>query len=159
MKLTDAEAGRVMKGLMKFAITGEEQEIGGREELLYCLMIETLKEDFSQLDQKAEKKEQLRKMRSDAGRKGAYAKHAKEKHAGGCQPVPDIAETCHGLPEVASVCHDLPDKNKEYKNTDYQNTETRDSETEKEERYTDAEGEEYDYSSEPPSADSEQPVI
>ena len=68
--------------------------------------------------------------------------------------MPDTAETCQVLPEGVSVCHDLPGKNKEYKNT-----ERRDSEKEKEGRYTDPEGEGYDYSSEPPSADSEQPVI
>ena len=78
---TDEEIGRVFKGLTAFFVSGEEQVTGGKEDILLCMMFETLKEDIRQMNEKAEKMEHLRKMRSDAGRKGAYAKHAKENGA------------------------------------------------------------------------------
>lgn len=156
MKLTKAEAGEVIQALLKFIDSEEEQEVSDKGNIMLCMMIETLKEDICQMNEKAEKKEQLRKIRSEAGRKGAMAKHAKEKRAGNRQTVPDTVESCHTLPDDASACHDLPCKNK---NTDYKNTELRNSETEKEERCSESEGEDGGSSSVPPSAVTELPVL
>lgn len=91
---SDEEIGRVFKGLAAFFVFGEEQKTGGKEDILLCMMFETLKEDIRQMNEKAEQKEHLRKMRSDAGRKGGIAKHANEKRSITSQPVSDIAETC-----------------------------------------------------------------
>ncbi|MBR3431226.1 MAG: hypothetical protein IKG87_14130 [Clostridia bacterium] len=81
MMLSDEEAGRVIKALLTYVDSEEEQKTGDKGDILLCLMTGTLKEDLCLFRQNAEKKERLRKVRSDAGRKGAIAKHAKESLA------------------------------------------------------------------------------
>lgn len=124
--LTDEEAGRVVKALLAYAYTEEEQTTGGREDLLLCQMTEALQEDMAQMKQKAEQKAELSRKRSAAGRKGALAKQAKTAGAGGSGPVPALAELRRTLPEDAGVCRGLPDKNK---NTEIRETEERETDT------------------------------
>ena len=172
LMLTDEEAGRVVKALVTYVYSEEEQKTGDRGDLLLCQMTETMQEDAELMKQKAEKKAALSRKRSEAGQKGARAKHAKEETAGNarhlpavaitsrvlpepagaCQDLPEPAGTCQGLTEFAGTCQRLPgkNKNKEYKNKDNQNTEIRDSDA--------AEEEESSSCSEPPSAVSELPV-
>ena len=152
MRMSKEEAGEVIQALLTWIFTGEEPETDGRADILLCQMIDMLDNDILEYKENAEKKEQLRKKRSAAGRKGAMAKHAKEAHAGSEHGMPDSAETSSVLPEAASVCCGLTDKNKEYKNTEIRYTET--------EKDTEAEpGAEKDtYCSEPPPAVSELPV-
>ena len=81
MMLSDEEAGRLIKALLTYVDSEEEQKTGDKGDILLYLMTGTLKEDLCLFRQNAEKKERLRKVRSDAGRKGAIAKHAKESLA------------------------------------------------------------------------------
>ena len=154
MMLSDDEIGRVMRAVLTYIGTEEEQKTGDRGDLVFCMIRQTLREDLSQYRQKAEKKELLREKRSAAGRKSGETRRARSTKKESVQHVFNDADTTEQVFSDVQVCSDLFGKNKEYKNT-----ERRDSEKEKEGRYTDPEGEGYDYSSEPPSADSEQPVI
>lgn len=154
LMLTDEEAGRVVKALVTYVYSEEEQKTGDRGDLLLCQMTETMQEDAELMRQKAEKKAALSRKRSEAGLKGARAKHAKEAKARAGQPLPAVVTTSRVLPADARVCHGLPGKNK---NKEYKNKEIRDSE--KEERDSDAAEEEDSSScSEPPPAVSELPV-
>ena len=155
--LPDDEIGRVMKALLTYIRSGEEQKTGDKGDIVFCMMRQTLKDDICQFRQKAEKKELLREKRSAAGRKSGEARRARSSEKENVQHMLNDADTAEQVFGDVQVCSDLSGKNKEYKNTEYQNTETRYSETE--ERKTDGEGEEeYDYCSEPPSAASELPV-
>lgn len=131
MMLTDEEAGRVVKALLAFVSSEEEQTTGDRGDLILCQMTETLQEDLALMKQKTEMKAELSRKRSAAGRKGALAKQAKAAAGGGSSPVPAAAETCRVLPEDAGVCRGLPEEKK--------NTEIRDPE--KKETDSDTDGE------------------
>ena len=43
--LTDEEAGRLMKALWEYTMTGQQAELRGREEVIYALMLFTLRQD------------------------------------------------------------------------------------------------------------------
>ena len=43
--LTDEEAGRLMKALWEYTMSGQQAELRGREEVIYALMLFTLRQD------------------------------------------------------------------------------------------------------------------
>ena len=159
MKLTKEEAGEVIQALLKFIDSEEEPEVSDKGDIMLCMMIEMLKEDICQMNEKAEKKEQLRKKRSEAGKKSGEVRRARSANAGHDLRMQKYADGSTKMLEGVQVCSDLFDKNKEYKNTEYQNTELRNSETEKEERCSESEGEDGGSSSVPPPAVTELPVL
>ena len=54
--LTDEEAGRLVKALMEFAFTEQEQTTDDRGDLLLCQLTEALWEDLALMKQKAPRK-------------------------------------------------------------------------------------------------------
>ena len=62
MMLSDDEIGRVMRAVLTYIGTEEEQKTGDRGDLVFCMIRQTLREDLSQYRQKAEKKELLRRL-------------------------------------------------------------------------------------------------
>ena len=163
--LTDEEAGQMLKAVYAYVLRGEKRSKRDRLDIFLSTVYHVLSRDREKFDltvaEETQKKEELRKKRIEAGRKGAILKYAKEAHACTDQHMQDGAGTSSVLTEAASVCHDMPDKNKNIDidtNIDTDTETEKDSEREKEEE-KDGEGEEeYDYCSEPPSAVSELPV-
>ena len=156
MMLSDDEIGRVMRAVLTYIGTEEEQKTGDRGDLVFCMIRQTLREDLSQYRQKAEKKELLREKRSAAGRKSGETRRARSTKKESVQHVFNDADTTEQVFSDVQVCSDLFGKNKEYKNTEYQNTETRYSEKEEE---TEGKGDDGGSSSVPPPAVTELPVI
>lgn len=68
-KLTDEQAGRLIKSVIAYSDTGEEPDF--REFPMEDIMFEGLK---AQLNRDAEKWEASKKARSEAGKKGADAR-------------------------------------------------------------------------------------
>ena len=157
MLLSDEEAGKVIKAVVRYVASQEEGKTGGTGDILLCQVLETLQADVTAFRQKAEKKEDIRRKRSAAGRRSAELRRARTEkqaeqndagagsaeHGSGCADVPE--HMLNGVP----VCSVLSDKNTESRN--------KNSETEKE-KEKEAETEEYHFCSEPPSAVSELPV-
>lgn len=136
MMLSDEEVGRVLKALIAFIDTGEAQEIGLREDILLCQMIETLRNDFREYEENAEK-------RKSHARQAARARWMRQNA--------DCMQECPEHNEQITEC-----KNKKQNKNKNRN---KNSETEKEkEKEAEKEAEEYNYCSEPPSAVSELPV-
>ena len=156
MMLSDDEIGRVMRAVLTYIGTEEEQKTGDRGDLVFCMIRQTLREDLSQYRQKAEKKELLREKRSAAGRKSGETRRARSTKKESVRHVFNDADTTEQVFSDVQVCSDLFGKNKEYKNTEYQNTETGYSEKEEE---TEGKGDDGGSSSVPPPAVTELPVI
>jgi len=159
--MTDEEAGQMIRAISAYVRRGEKRNERDRLDLFLASVFKALNRDREKFDlalaEEKQKKEELRKKRSDAGRKGAVSKHAKEVHACMGQPMQDGAETSPVLPAAAGVCHNMPDKNKNI-DKDIDTDKEKDSETEKE-RETDGEGEDGGSSSVPPPAVTELPVL
>ena len=161
--MTDEEAGQMIKAVYAYVLRGEKRTERDRLELFLAAVYKTLSRDREKFDlamaEETQKKEALRKKRSDAGRKGAISKHAKEAYAYTDHHLQDVAETDSVLPDAASVCHNMPDKNKNIdKDTDKDTEREKDPEGEKE-RETDGEGDDGGSSSVPPPAVTELPVL
>ena len=153
LKMRDEEIGQLVRALLTFVLTEEEQEISGRGEIFLCEIVEILREDIRQFRENDEKKEAIRKKRRESGRKGAMARWEQPEDDSKASCLLSGDDVCHTGLEVANVCHDLPGKNKKQNKNKKKN-----SETEKE-TDTEAESEEESYScSEPPSAVSELPA-
>lgn len=145
LKLTDEEAGRVVKALVTFIDTGEEQEAGFREDILLSEMMDILQADLEQIRLKEIKNETIREKKRAAGRKGADARWGAQQAptadsrcgvlpSGACgrHDEPSGTMDCHDLPSDAMDCHDLPCKNKK-KNKNSEKEKEKDTEKEGEE--------------------------
>lgn len=121
LMLTDEEAGKVFKALVTYVYSEEEQETGGRGDILLCQMTEVLQEDLRQYREKAEKKELVREKRRAAGLKSGEVRKTKSTNV---QHVFTDVQPHEQMFEGVHVCSDLFDKNK--------NTEERNTEEEKE---------------------------
>ena len=147
LKLTDEEAGRVVKALVTFIDTGEEQEAGFREDILLSEMMDILQADLEQIRLKEIKNETIREKKRAAGRKGADARWGAQQAptadsrcgvlpSGACgrHDEPSGTMDCHDLPSDAMDCHDLPCKNKN-KNSEKEKEKDTEKEGEKEKEY------------------------
>ena len=120
MKMTDVEAGKLIKALLNYVYSEEEQEVGFREDILLSEMTDVLQEDICQFKEKVRKKEALTEKRRAAGRKGARARWAGKRgtvqqlpsDGSNCRQVSQVAGSCHKVPSDAIACHDVPCKNK-----------------------------------------------
>ena len=72
---TDAEFGRLIRALLRYARDGVEPEFRRREKLAWPLL-------RGNADRAAARYEQLRRRRSEAGRLGGAARWAKERESG-----------------------------------------------------------------------------
>lgn len=111
LKLTDEEAGRMIKALVSFVETGEEQEVGNREDILLSEMTYILQADLEQVRQKETMKEILREKKRAAGRKGADARWGVQETPtadGGCRTLSSGATECQGESSGAMDCHEVP---------------------------------------------------
>ena len=151
LRMSDEEAGKVIKAILNYLESEEEQETGGDGDILLCQVTEVLQEDVRQFKLKAARKEAIRKKRSEAGRKSGEARRAKSGMILHDEQVfTDVLPTEQEF-ECVHVCSGLLDKNK--------NTEIRYSEKEKEED-TEAESEtDWGSSSGLPPAATELPAI
>lgn len=136
-KLNDEEIGKVIRGLLVYLHTEEEQETGSRGDVLLWQMTETLKEDICRFRETAEKKRESARI---AARKRWHLQDA----------YPD-AEICDTHTDADAECKNKNKKQKKNKETD--------SETEKEEdTEAETEGEGGSSSVLPPAA-TELPVL
>lgn len=72
--LSDAEAGRLMKALWKYTMTGEQQNLSGSEKAIFALILMTLSQDEEQANE-------LSRKRADAGSLGGMQKVANQANA------------------------------------------------------------------------------
>lgn len=72
--LSDAEAGRLMKALWKYTMTGEQQNLSGSEKAIFALILMTLSQDEEQAND-------LSKKRAEAGSIGGRQKVANQANA------------------------------------------------------------------------------
>ena len=72
--LSDAEAGRLMKALWKYTMTGEQQNLSGSEKAIFALILMTLSQDEEQVND-------LSRKRADAGSLGGRQKVANQANA------------------------------------------------------------------------------
>ena len=102
LKMRDEEIGQLVRALLTFVRTEEEQEISGRGEIFLCEIMEILQDDIRQFRENDEKKEATRRKRIESGRKGAIARWEK------------LADerAASWLLSGDGTCHDLPGKNK-----------------------------------------------
>lgn len=70
-ELSDAEAGRFVKALWKYAATGEVENLSGGERFVFAMCSATLEQDW-------EERSDLSAVRSKAGKKGGRPKKANE---------------------------------------------------------------------------------
>ena len=143
MRLSDEEAGAVLKALLTYVRTEEDQEVGGRGDIILCLMMDTLREDIRQFKADAETR---RKKSLHANEVRWKKQHAGESGLSGPEDGdPGVSHEENGEKQISK------NKNKKQKQS---------SETEKEERYTEGEKEEdWESSSVLPPAATELPVI
>lgn len=83
--LSDAEAGRLFKSLLKFSATGKVAELRGNEQYLYVLMRGQIVRDIQRYDEICETNRQNGRKRSVAdgsGRKRSVADAPQEKEKG-----------------------------------------------------------------------------
>ena len=139
MRLTDEEAGRLIKAVLTYVDSGEEPETGDREAFLLCQITEILEEDIAQFKANAAKSEQMKEKRRAAGRAGAAGRWAHKSDGSACDPHPDAPD--------AMEPDDLPCKNKNQNKKKKKDTEG------------ESEGEKDTYCSEQPEAVSELPVV
>ena len=173
MLLSDEEAGKVIKALVNYVYSEDEQETGNVGDILLSLMTETMKSDLRLYKENAEKKAATSEKRKAAGRKSGEARRTKSENLTHVQlastnvqqsptsvqqPSTDVQAPEQVFDDV-QVCSVLFDKNIEYKNTELKNQDTKNTEeimTEKTEgKYSAAEEKNTSSCSEPPSADSE----
>ncbi len=83
--LTDEEAGRLIKFICHFAVTGEAIELSGNEKLLAAIIVPAMTADIKkfndaviQQEKEKERQNQIREKRRLAGIKGAEAKWGKQ---------------------------------------------------------------------------------
>ncbi len=139
MRLTDEEAGRLIKAVLIYVDSGEEGDTGDREGFLLCQMTEILEEDIAQFKANAAKSEQIKEKRRAAGRAGAAGRWARKSDGKTCDPHTDASD--------GTEAHDLSCKNKNHKKKKEKDTEG------------ESEGEKGTYCSEQPEAVSELPVV
>lgn len=72
--LSDAEAGRLMKALWKYTMTGEQQNLSGSEKAIFALILMTLSQDEEQAND-------LSRKRAEAGSLGGRQKVATQANA------------------------------------------------------------------------------
>lgn len=72
--LSDAEAGRLMKALWKYTMTGEQQNLSGSEKAIFALILMTLSQDEEQAND-------LSRKRAEAGSIGGRQKVANQANA------------------------------------------------------------------------------
>lgn len=72
--LSDAEAGRLMKALWKYTMTGEQQNLSGSEKVIFALILMTLSQDEEQAND-------LSRKRAEAGSLGGRQKVANQANA------------------------------------------------------------------------------
>lgn len=72
--LSDAEAGRLMKALWKYTMTGEQQNLSGSEKVIFALILMTLSQDEEQAND-------LSRKRAEAGSIGGKQKVANQANA------------------------------------------------------------------------------
>lgn len=74
MALSDAEAGRLMKAIWEYEMTGNQQNLSGAEKGIFALILMTLGQDD-------ERESQISAKRAEAGAKGGKQRQAKEANA------------------------------------------------------------------------------
>ena len=72
--LSDAEAGRLMKALWKYTMTGEQQNLSGSEKAIFALILMTLSQDEEQAND-------ISRKRAEAGSIGGRQKVANQANA------------------------------------------------------------------------------
>ena len=108
MKLSDEDAGKVIKALLAYVATGEETETDTPGDILLCSLFEQLEGDLEAFREKAEQKEGIREKRRAAGRRSGEVRRAK---AGRAQQGPSVDPVCPDESENDPVCSDvLPDE-------------------------------------------------
>lgn len=131
----------MIKDIFVYLESGEKRIRNDRLGIFMAMVYETLERDMEKYENAVAAEGKKKEERSE------HARHAAEvrwhrKHE-----------------EHMDAYREQEEHNRACKNKNIDKDTEKESEKEKEGRYTDAEGEGYDYSSEPPSADSEQPVI
>ena len=165
-KLTNEEAGILIKAVLDYVNTGEEPELEGGADLVMSMISSVLEEDFMDQEEAwAEKRKRARQKekRVEIARKGAEARWRScreeeetdqtTKQEAYMEASGEASAEAYAY-ENAEKCHIDKIQNKiqtEIQNTDYSETETeRRSAAQRKEREADC--------SEQPSADSELPV-
>lgn len=148
--LTDEEAGQMLKAVYAYVLRGEKRNGRDRLELFLATVYNALSRDKEKYDLAVAEEKQKKEERQEHARHAAEArwKRQQEKQLGACGEQNEHIWACKNK----NIDKDI--------DTDKDTEKEKDSEREREERETTEETEDkYDYSSEPPSADSEQPVI
>lgn len=107
--LSDDACGRLFKGLFSYLCTGEIPELSGLESMAFSFI-------RAQIDQDTEKWESECKSRSEAGRKGGFAKasKAKQKLAKASTAKQDLAKASTAKQRLANVADNEYEYDSEY---------------------------------------------
>ena len=78
IRLTDEDAGRLLKAMLLYASVGEIEELDGQAGVLWSLIRPVMEEDIRQYNEAAMKREKALERRSNAARKAANARWHRE---------------------------------------------------------------------------------
>lgn len=131
-KLTDEEAGRVIKAVYAYALEGEEKDCPGREGIFAAIILQTLKTDIQKYEAALAEERKKKDQRQQHARHAAEARW-KKPHAGHGS-ASDEHETASDEHESACTEHD-EHPGACYKNIDKEKDTDKESEGEGETEY------------------------